>query len=515
MPNAQPASSALMRRLALVLGIFSFTTLLASYHIADGDLWAKLAIGAQVWLRGEIPNHDQFAFTPTLPAYVDHEWGAGTIFFGWLQWFGPRALMALKILLAFGALAAALDIGRRLKVNTNALLVLTIPAAACLLPGYGPVIRSHAFTYCFFGVTLLCLEAIRDGKKWAAFTLPLVMLVWTNVHGGCVAGLGTIGVYAGWALLTRQHFKTFLLVALASFAATFVNPQGAKFWTVLLPAVLHPRARITEWLPLPLWGNDPFIAFRLLFVIVLLLLAWTWRGTEKKSWPGLVMLMITAVLGWRSRRHAPFFAVTTLAFVAPFLATALAGWAERFRRRIQPAVAVAALHGAVAIYAAMAFLPRASFEVLAPIGHDPVREMDILSLAEVEGNLATPFGWGSYCAWRLHPRVKISMDGRYEAAFPESTFAMNNDFYDKRGTNWDRLLRDFDVDFVLLEYQQERLRPADLADHGYQLIWEYENHSALLVKEKHAAKLRRVAAELPPTTINPLDAAIPARWWPK
>jgi hypothetical protein len=147
------------------------------------------------------------------------------------------------------------------------------------------------------------------------------------------------------------------------------------------------------------------------------------------------------------------------------------------------------------------------------VGHDPVREVDILSLAQAKGNLATPFGWGGYCSWRLYPSVKISMDGRYETTFPESTFELNDDFYTKRGANWDRLIRDYQVDYVILEFTQQRLRPADLLDHGYVLIWTTEGHSALMALQKHADQLQRVAAELPSTTINPVDASIPNGWW--
>lgn len=512
MPDAAPTPRNSLCWATLALGALTFGVLLAARNIADGDLWAKLAVGAEVWLRGALPDHDRFAFTPTLPSYVDHEWGAGLVFYGVLRFLGPGGLMALKILLALGALFAALAAARRLGTNWNALFVLALPAAACLVPGYGPVIRSHAFTYCFFGVTLLCLELIRGGKNLAVIPLTIVMAIWTNVHGGCVAGLGTIGVYTAFSLFVRKQFKPMLIACIAGFLATFANPHGPKFWLVLLPGVLHPRTRITEWQPLPLFANDPFLAFRILFGVVLIVVALGWRRTEKKSWPGLVMLALTAYLGWRSRRHAPFFAVATLAFVAPFLEAAGAALVEKLRPKLKPAVAVLALYGLVAACVAAQSLPRASFVVLAPIPHDPVRETDILSLAAAEGNLATPFGWGSYCAWRLHPHVKISMDGRYEAAFPESTFQLNNDFYEKRGTNWDRLIREFPVDYVLLEYHQERLRPADLLDKGYVLIWENPGYSALLALEKHAARLKEVAANLPPTTINPLDATIPEKW---
>ncbi|HXR04112.1 MAG TPA: hypothetical protein VN836_05325 [Verrucomicrobiae bacterium] len=515
--NSPNEPDRVMCRLAVVLGIFSFGILLAAHNITDGDLWNKLAIGAHVWKFGTVPAHDLFAFTPVLPRYIEHEWGAGTIFFGVLKFFGPRGLMVLKILLAFGAVGAALATGRKIGCAGETLLVLAIPAAACLLLGYIPVLRSHTFTYCFFAITLLGLEEIRAGKKWPFFVLPVMMLAWSNIHGGFVAGLGAIAVYTGFALFTRRQIKLMLLAALACGAVTLVNIYGLKFWAYLIPALLKPRPRVAEWQPLPLFANDVFLSFRILFALVVLLLLAAWRRTEKKSWPGLALLALTAVLAWHSRRHAPFFGVAALAFAGPFLQTVLADFAVRLpqnlRTAFKPALVVAALYGVVAIFVAANSLPNASFVLLSPVGHDPVREVDILSRVQATGNLATPFGWGGYCSWRLYPRIKISMDGRYETTFPESTFEMNDDFYEKHGTNWDRLIRDYPVDYVILEFTQERLRPADLLDHGYVLIWTTEGHSALMALQKQAAQLQHVAAELPPTTINPVDASITDGWW--
>ena len=515
--KSQTAPDRFMRRLAVVLGIFSFGVVLAAHHITDGDLWNKLAIGAHVWKFGTVPERDTFAFTPVLPRYVEHEWGAGTIFFGALKFFGPAGLMTLKILLAFGAVGAALATGRKLGCARETLLVLAIPAAACLLLGYIPVLRSQTFTYCFFALTLLGLEEIRAGKRWPVYVLPLMMLAWSNIHGGFVAGLGAIAVYTLFALFTRRQIKRMLFVAFACGAATLVNIYGPQFWAYLIPALLKPRTRIAEWQPLPLFANDVFLSFRILFALVLLLLLAAWRRTEKKSWPGLTLLALTAALAWHSRRHAPFFGVTALAFAGPFLQTVLADFAVRLpqslRATFKPALTVATLYGIIAIFIAAYLLPNASFVLLSPVGHDPVREVDILSRAQAAGNLAVPFGWGGYCAWRLYPRIKISMDGRYETTFPESTFEMNDDFFEKRGTNWDRLIRDYPVDYVILEFTQERLRPPDLLDRGYVLIWITEGHSALLALQRHAAGLQRAAAGLPPTTINPVDASIPDGWW--
>src|SRR6266496_1920828 len=113
--------------IGVFLGAISWGTVLGFHNVADGDLWAKLALGAFIWNRGEILQEDKFAFTPVLPEYIDHEWGAGAIFYGALKLFGPVSLLWLKILLAFGALTTGLLMGRRNGCRWPALLWFALP----------------------------------------------------------------------------------------------------------------------------------------------------------------------------------------------------------------------------------------------------------------------------------------------------------------------------------------------------------------------------------------------------
>jgi hypothetical protein len=385
------------------------------------------------------------------------------------------------------------------------LLLLSIPAAACLLPAYIPVLRCHAFTFFFFAATLCALEELWQGHRWPAIALPLAMMAWANLHGGFVVGLAVVFLYCAAGCVLRKHAWTMAFTALACAAVTFVNPYGLDFWRYLVPALLHPRARIAEWRPPPLLAWDDFWGFRLLFVLTAIALAVGWRLVTRKNLLGLAVLALTGYLGWRSRRHGPFFGVAALAFVGPYLDASLARLVARWKT--QSPLAVGILYGAIVLIVLPRFLPAASWQPLAPVGEDPVREVDILSRSGATGNVATPFAWGSYVAWRLYPSVRISMDGRYEAAFPESTFALNNDFFDRHG-DWFRLARDYKVGYVILDLQHESLRPEELAAKGYVLIWRQENVSALCCLPQYAAVLHQAAATLPPATIDPLNLRV-------
>jgi hypothetical protein len=516
-PCKEPANAVLTtRQTSLLAGLafFSFLVLLSIHHIADGDLWAKLSLGASVWLRHEIPMHDTLAFTPVLPKYIDHEWGAGVVFFGILKCLGPSGLMLLKVGLFFLGLTGAALAARKRGVTWTTLFLLVLPCGFCIWPSYIPTVRSHAFTFASFGLLLWFLEEFRDGKAMFGFFAVLLIGLWANLHGGFVAGLGAVFIYGVEGIFLHKRVKQFALLGLAAGLVTFCNPYGLDFWRYLIPAILHPRAQIEEWRALPLFGADYYIGFRVLFFLMLGVLAW-WglrgRKTRDAQWSvsGLALLAITAFLGWKSRRHGSFLGIAALAYGSIYAQAALSAIASR----IDVYRAILGLHGILALGLACFYFPHFSWNVLAPVGHDPVREADILSQSGLSGNVAVPFAWGSYASWRLYPNIKISHDGRYEAAYPESTFELNNAFFEKRGSDWDRLIREYPVDFIIIDLQHERVLPEDLARRGYMLVWEQPEVSALMALEKHAATLRATVQNLPPYTINPLDASIPEQWW--
>jgi hypothetical protein len=497
-PPVTASQSRFTKGLIVLLGVFALAVVLAFHNITDGDLWAKLAIGSSLWNTGHLLRHDVFAFTPTLSKYIDHEWGAGFVFYALLRCFGPSALVILRMVLALGLLALGFRTGQQEGCDENILLLLAVPAAACILTGYIPVARSHVFTFFLLAATLFCLEEWRRGARWPAAVLPGVMLLWTNLHGGFVIGLGVIFIYAAASVISRDRASLMVLTAAACAAVTLINPYGLEFWRYLIPALLHPRLRILEWRPLPPLAWDDFWGFRLLFVLTVIALVAGWKRVERKNWPGLAVLAVTAFMGWRSRRHGPFFGAAALAYTGPYFQ---AVWGRRFN--LLPATGL--LYAGIALWVSFRFLPGASLYPLSPIGEDPVREVDILARAGVHGNVATPFAWGSYVSWRLYPNLKISMDGRYETTYPESTFDLNNAFYDHRA-DWPRLCRDFKVDYVVLDLQTEQLRPEALQAAGYVLITNVANVSALLCLPEHAPLLQKTARELPPNyTMDPFD----------
>lgn len=502
---------------AALLGLVSFVVILAFHNLTDGDLWARLAAGAGIFETGRPFAKDIFAFTPILPRWIDHEWGTGVVTFACLKWLGPASLLWLKVLLGTAAVALALIAGWRMGGRWASLLLIAPVAGAAILPGYIPVIRSHAFTYALFALLVVILEAMRQGKRWPALAVPFIMLIWIDLHGGFVAGAGLLGIYTLMALLTRTHARIFLLTTLATAPVLLVTPYGMDFWRYLIPALLHKRELIVEWSPMPLLQQDIFTGFRVACVMALIIIAAGWRRCAgRHSFPALIMLFLTAVLAWRHRRHAPFFGIMLAAvvpaylepiFIRAFAAPEFGAWRKR-----TPAIIAVALHVLLAGLTLTILLPATAWRPFAPDEYCPAKGVAILRQSGLAGNLAVSFRWGSYAAWCLHPRIRISMDGRYEETYPESTLHMNEGFFNKHGDDWQKLVRDFKVDFIIVEKARTRLADDDLAALGYQLIYRAKNY-ALWSLSEHAPRLLKTRDELPPALPDPLDARIPAAWW--
>jgi len=501
------------------IGLAVFAVILAYHNIADGDLWARLVQGGSIWYNHSLVHKDMFAFTDVLPELIDHEWGAGLIFFSLLKIFGPASLIIFKICMAIGALIAALAVGRRNKSAWPVLFLLMIPCALTIFPGFIPVVRSHTITYFCFSVTLFCLELVLSGRRWPAAAVVLVMLIWANCHGGFVAGLGLIALYAFVSVAAGKRSALLLGTLLASILVTFINPYGAKLWDYLVPALLLPRAHIPEWHAMEIFAFDSYFGFRALVVIAAAAIVLAMSRREKRGpIQGFLILLITAYMAFRHQRHAPFFGLACAAFLGTYIEAAALRIPEAlqrsFKEKIKPMSAVLVIYVLIALPVASLILPEVSFFVLAPAGFYPVRETDVLMSARARGNVLVPLRWGNYVMWRLYPDIKISMCGRYEAMYPEYVFDMNYDFFAKKGKDWDRILKRYKVDYIMMDLKFTRLLPGDLAKLGFDIVGS-NGTSALYARERLAPYLRAAGSRLPSRTVQPLDARIPLRWWQK
>ncbi len=79
----------------------------------------------------------------------------------------------------------------------------------------------------------------------------------------------------------------------------------------------------------------------------------------------------------------------------------------------------------------------------------PVGAVEYLRGIDFVGNVLTPFTLGAYLSWELCPNVLVSMDGRYEAAYPPGALEEHIQLYTAQ-PGWETVLAKYPTDLVLV-----------------------------------------------------------------
>jgi hypothetical protein len=80
----------------------------------------------------------------------------------------------------------------------------------------------------------------------------------------------------------------------------------------------------------------------------------------------------------------------------------------------------------------------------------PVGAVNYLRAVRFRGNLMTPFVEGGFVMWKLYPQgVRVSYDGRYEAAYSRAVTRRHQAFYEA-APGWHAVLGAYPTDMVLV-----------------------------------------------------------------
>jgi hypothetical protein len=215
-----------IRILFLSTGLYLLFVALFSNVVADNDLWGYLSFGRVFWEDGYFPYGDVFSYTPTKSVWVYHEWLTGLSFYFIYKYAGTAGLQLLRYVIVLATIYLIyLTALKKGGIPLFACIAL-VPAILLISFGYVPV-RAQVFTYFFFILTAYLLESARKGGRWAilAWLLP-VQFLWCNLHGGFVAGLGLIGLYALGERLSGRKYIPIIIAGVLATLATMINPYG-------------------------------------------------------------------------------------------------------------------------------------------------------------------------------------------------------------------------------------------------------------------------------------------------
>jgi hypothetical protein len=489
-----------------LLLLLAYALLIFSPLIADPDLWGHVRFGLDTLQTGQIVRSDPYSYLTAGQPWVNHEWLSEAIQALAYRSAGAGGIIALNVGLAL--LTVALLYGRLVARGMGEWAAALVVAgfAWMLRPGVLNA-RPQVWTYLMLALVALAIEGIEWRRANAGGHVSLgwmlaigaIVAAWANLHGGVLAGVGVVGLWAAGRLAEaaakrrswRREWGVVAALMLAA-GALLLNPYGAGLITFLLRTATVARPEIADWqpaTPADPWGQV-WAAGVLLTVAALALSRRPWRL------PLLLPLAALALLPLLSIRHIPLFAVAAPALAAEHFAGA---W-QRLRDRIAlPARDLSGFLNLTGLVAAAALValaaPRLGGIVVDPTVSDvPARAVAVLKAAGVEGNLAVEFNWGEYAIWHLGPGVQVSVDGRRETVYSDQVYRENLDFMLGEG-EWDRLVARPETEMALVD----RARPADRLMRG-KVGWvvAYEDEAATLFVREGSPWLERIARVEPP-----------------
>lgn len=428
----------------LACALFLFA--LIAYNFVDIDLWHEMALIRDSLAAGHLLKADPYAYTPTIHPWVDHEWGAGAVAYFTTQWFGPRAIIFLKFATALGT-AFACYLCARARATDVRIFTLCAPLAAVLsYLGFFSTIRAQAYSFLFAAVLLWLLELDRDGTRPWMIPWLLVFPIWVNLHAGCVVGIAFVGLYSIEQALRGESWRHLLWILFAMPVEFLISPYGTDYLRYLRRGLLMPRPYSPEWGSVLTLGTASLVALFLAIILEIFAVAKTrTRWSVPSGWLILTAAAIEAAL---HRKMLPFFAIAWLCYVPSYLQQTEAGkwWLEfSFRRRRFLSVTWAAF----AVVCLLAALRQRPWELVVPQPLYPVGAIQYLEEQHFAGNLMVPFRLGAYVSWKLYPAVKVSIDSRYEVAYPDPVVKGVFDFYTAE-PSWRSTLTDSHTDAVLV-----------------------------------------------------------------
>jgi hypothetical protein len=450
----------------------------AKMLLQDGDTGWHVRTGEWILANHRLPYNDLFSFTRPNAPWFAWEW-LWDVIFGWLHLHGGMAAVLLASLLVI-CLTCALTYRLVLRKCENVLIAFGATLLAIAGSSIHWLARPHLFTLLFVVIFYHILERVQDGRTRLLWWLPFLMILWTNLHSGWIAGLLLILPYAAGELtafaiepepeLRRQALlraRGYLLCAAGCLLATFINPYTYRLHLHMIAFFreTYHFENISEFLPLS-FHHPASRYFEGMLLLTACALFWS---AARKQFVYIFLLLGWAHLALYAGRNIPIFLILAAppgaAAVHDLLKRAsaanLAAWVRRWVARIEefsgefgsmdraPRFHVAsALVFALTAAVVYAPAPPERFRAEYDAQKFPAKALAAFKNAEFLNRVCTVDDWGGFVIYRLYPAVRVFVDGRsdfYGQKFEEEYHTLLGPQY-----NWEKTLQRYRVETVLL-----------------------------------------------------------------
>lgn len=443
--------------IVLFCGIFYLTL----RPVVDPDFWWHLRTGQLIAQTQEIPNADPFSFTANAKQWVTHEWLSEFFIYSSFIVGGYGLLIFIfSGVITASFLFAYLRCSKESKPYIAGFVLLL--GAIASAPTWG--VRPQMLTLLFTSVFLFLLDRYRhNGNYRTLIPIPLIIILWVNLHAGYIIGIAIEIIYIFGYLLevailryrkkekidvvTQKSLWILFSVLITSILAVLLNPTGFRIFTYPFQTLTDSamQSYIQEWLSpdfhQAIW--QPFA------VMLLALIGLGMIGNRPISITNIILTLVFGFGALRSMRNIPLFAIVVIPVLAEqfyYLLKFRLNTNEQSRlfRYIAPLII-----SAIAVVLVLGFIQVTNNQQKSEAENFPRDAVDWIITNKPKGNIFNSYNWGGYIIWRLYPEYLVYIDGRADLYGEEFITNYRRIYYTKPG--WEEKLDQENIRIVFVE----------------------------------------------------------------
>jgi hypothetical protein len=474
-PDSRLSRLTIERLLVAIVFISVFT--MATRAPADSDTWWHVRAGQYIVETRSIPTTDPFSFTRQGRLWIDHGWLAQIYWYG-LFALGGWSLVSLG--LATMVTVSFWFVWQQMEGNLYSrgfILVLGAITSSVVWAA-----RPQVVSFLLAAVVAYLLDRFKRHQGRLLPWLPLIVLLWVNVHGGyAIAFILMISYAAGEALnnLTAhqedpvvdwRRLRHLLLTMGLCLLVVGLNPHTWRMWLYPFQTVGIGVLRdfIQEWQS-PNFHQPIAQPFALMLLLILVAMARTNRPVD---WTDLALVGGWAVMALFAGRNIAIFALVTTPILARYADEAWimqrwrwnrrgAPWLQKILTtltspRDQPTLRIFILNWVLLAVVFLAALLKVT-QVILPQTFTQVEQetMPFAAVAFLQnerppGPLFNNYNWGGYLIYHLWPTYQVYVDGRTDLYDNEFLGEYLNTA--RTGDGWRESLERDGINLVLMEH---------------------------------------------------------------
>lgn len=414
----------------LFLAIFLHISLnVGKSLLGDGDTGYHIRTGEYILKTLSIPRHDLFSFiSPPIP-WTAHEWLSEVIMAVIHKSFGLTGIVVFFAFLISSAFYLLFKIIQ--KDNKNILITILVVLLATVTSQVHWLARPHIFSLILMIAWYYILDLYSYKNRNYLYLLPIIMVVWANLHGGFMGGFMLLGIYlfgdfTGYIFHKNEdndaylnRLKVLALTTVACIAAAVINPYG--YHILLFPFKLTSSKEIMDSISEFMSPNFHENYVKSFEIFLLLLLATLGVSKSKLNIIETLLIFLFTYMSLYSARYIPLFAI----IAAPMLARQLQSIEEQSTGRFagfirKRATNIAAIDAsatgyfwpAVAIIVVMVAMTMGKIEYRFDEKIKPMAAIEFLKRERITGNMFNNDEFGDCLIYSAYPVYKVFFDGR-------------------------------------------------------------------------------------------------------